>query len=255
MNKTNFADRIVSGVCCFYEACRLFILPVLLVIGTLIYYAGEIVDYFQWESLRWSFFYSVHDVHRLLFLVPIIYAGYVGRVKGAVIVTLVSFAIFLPRAFFISPFPDPLLRAVLFTIIAGTMGYLTAIARNEYERRLKIEILLKSERDKMLGILNRMADGVLIVGPDYKIRYMNPSMVREFGEGTGAYCYQQIHRLDHPCENICRLPKVLQGQIEKWEYTFPDGRTYELLASPYIDSDGVICQLSTYRNITQRAKH
>jgi PAS domain-containing protein len=221
----------------------------------LIYYAGEIIDFFHWDALRWSFFYSVHDVHRLLFLAPILYASYIGRVRGAIIVTLVSFAIFLPRAFFISPYPDPLLRMGLFTIIAGTMGYLTAVARNEYERRLRTEALLTKERDNMLAILNRMEDGVLVVGPDYRIRYMNPAMIKEFGEGIGAYCYQQIRHLDRPCEPDCRLPQVLKGRIEKWQYTFPDGRTFELLASPYIDADGTVCQLATYRNITNRARH
>ena len=83
---------------------RLFILPLLLVLCTSFYYFGELVDWATWEALRKDYFYGIHDVHRLLFLAPIIYAGYTARVKGAVIITLLSFAIFLPRAFFISPF-------------------------------------------------------------------------------------------------------------------------------------------------------
>ncbi|MFH1016474.1 MAG: PAS domain-containing protein [Chloroflexota bacterium] len=253
-NQPNFADRIVAAVCRFRGAYRLFAVPVLLITCTLIYYAGEIIDFFQWDALQWSFFYSVHDVHRLLFLAPILYASYFGRVRGAAIVTLASFAIFLPRAFLISPYPDPLIRPVLFVIIAGTMGYLTAFARNEYERRLQMENLLTKERDKMMGILNRVADGVVIIGPDYRIRYMNPAMVREFGEGVGGLCYQKIRHLDRPCAPECRLPQVLNGQVEKWQYTFSNGLTFELLASPYVDADGVVCQLATYRDITNRVK-
>ncbi|MBA7667315.1 hypothetical protein ES703_75402 [subsurface metagenome] len=231
---------------------RLFTLPLLLIFCTLFYYFGELVDWVAWEALRKEFFYGIHDIHRLLFLAPIIYAGYVGRVKGAVIITLLSFAIFLPRAFFISPFPDPILRTVLFIIIAGVIGSLTGIIRNESERRRHLDTLLRSERDKLLGILERMEDGVLITAPDYRIRFVNPSMIRDFGEGIGSHCYEHLHNFDTPCPQVCKLPNVINGAVERWEYTFPDGRTYEVLASPYLDSDGVVCQLAIFRNITQR---
>ncbi len=234
------------------DSGRLFILPVLLLLCTLFYYFGELVDWAAWDALRRDFFYGIHDIHRLLFLAPIIYAGYVARVKGAVIITLVSLMIFLPRAIFISPFPDPLLRMVFFTLGAGVIGYLIAIIRNESERRRTLESLLRSERDQFLEILDGMGDGVLITGPDYKVRFVNSSMRRDFGEGIGSYCYKYLHNLNSPCEQVCKLPNVIDGEITGWEYSFPDGTAYEVLASPYIDSDGVVCQLATFRNIARR---
>jgi len=233
---------------------RLFILPLLLVFCTLFYYFGELVDWAAWEALRLKFFYGIHDIHRLLFLAPIVYAGYVGRVKGAVIVTLVSLMIFLPRAFLISPYPDPLLRMVFFTIVAGAIGVLTGIIRNRSERQTRLETLLESERDKCFGILERMADGVIITGPDYKVRFVNPSMIRDFGDGVGSYCYRYLHNLDSPCQHGCKLPDVINGQTARWEYAFPDGMVYEVLASPYPDADGVVCQLATFRNIAHRKR-
>ena len=115
-----------------------FILPLLLVLCTLFYYFGELADWAAWESLRASFFYSIHDVHRLLFLAPILFAAYTARVRGAIIVTLVSFVIFLPRAFFISPYPDPLLRMAIFTIFAGVVGVLVGVVRNQAERAVRL---------------------------------------------------------------------------------------------------------------------
>ncbi|MBA7686463.1 hypothetical protein ES703_94910 [subsurface metagenome] len=212
------------------------------------------MDFAGWEALRWDFFYGVHDIHRLLFLAPIIYAGYVFGVKATVIVTIVAVNSLLPRALFISPFPDPLLRTVLFIIIAGAMGYLTATAHSEYERRRQLEALVRSERDKLLGILERMEDGVLIIAPDYRIRFTNPSMVRNFGEGAGSHCYKYLRKFDAPCEQICKLPNVMKGTVERWEYNFPDGRTYEVMASPYVDSDGVVCQLATFRKMRKHKK-
>ncbi len=234
---------------------RLFILPLLLILCTLFYYFGELMDWAAWETLRKEFFYGIHDIHRLLFLAPIIYAGYVARVRGAVIVTLVTFVIFLPRAFFVSPFSDPILRMVLFTIIAGVIGSLTAVIRNKAERCRQLEATIRSERDELLSIVDGMADGVLITGPDYVIRFTNSNMVKEFGDGTGLPCYRHLRNLDAPCQQDCRIPEVInKRKIDKWECKFPDGRIYEVVAAPYVDNDGTVCQLSMFRNITERKK-
>ncbi len=234
--------------------CLFYILHALFFACTLFYYFGELVDFAGWEILRWEFFYGVHDVQRLLFLTPIIYAGHVFRIRGAAVVTFATLVVFLPRALFISPFPDPILRPVLFIMIAGTISALIGKARNEAERRSHLEALVQSERDKLLGILQRMEDGVFIVGSDYRIRFMNPSMIREFGEGIGSYCYEHLYNFDSPCDQICKLPNVIGGATERWEYIRQDGRTYEVIASPFVDSDGEVCQLAIFRNITQRKK-
>jgi len=255
MTEVAFGHKIVSSVLGIRNYYKLFILPLLLVLCTLFYYFGELADWALWESLRREFFYGVHDIHRLLFLAPIIYAGYHSRVKGAVIVTLLTFVIFLPRAFFVSPFPDPMLRTVLFTVAAGVIGSLTGLVRNESERCRQLEAVVRSEKDKLLSIVDSMADGVLITGPDYKIRFMNSNMVKEFGDGMGSPCYKYLRKLDAPCQQDCRIPEVInKGEIGKWECAFPDNRIYEVVSAPYIDFDGVVCQLSIFRNITQRKK-
>jgi PAS domain S-box-containing protein len=368
------------------------ILVLLLVLCTLFYYFGELVDFAGWTNLRWSFFYTVHDLHRLLFLPAIIYAAYSFKVRGAIIVTVITLVLILPRALFISAFPDPIARLVVFMVFALAVGLLTGMVRNqaeksqriyqqqqdiyrqlqqseeryrqlfenaydaiwvhdmdgniisaneaatkfngfkvedlshtrvrsslgeeslrlanevrtrllrgepvaqpyeqrviarnggvavlklttsvvrvdgkpvgfqhiardvtqelkEAERRGYLEKLVKEDRDRFFGILERMKDGVFIVGSDYKIRFMNPTMVSEFGKGIGAPCYEHLHGFDSPCDQLCKLPLVLKGTTERWEYTFSDGRTYEVVASPFVDFDGMACQLATLRNITQR---
>ncbi len=239
------------------RAYQPFILPLLLIICTIFYYFGELVDWAAWDALRASFFYGVHDVHRLLFLAPIVYAGYNARVRGAIIITLVSLIIFLPRAFFISPYPDPMLRMILFTVVAGIMGCLVARIRNEQERYRNLQQVARGERDKMLSIIDGMADGTMITGPDYRIRFMNSNMVRDFGDGTGATCYEHMHKVHAPseCSQGCKILDVIKnGQIEIWKCEFPDGKSYEVVAAPYVDTDGVVCQLSIFRNVTRRVK-
>ena len=101
---------------------------------TLFYYFGELVDLCHWESLRWEFFYSVHDVHRLLFLVPIIYAAYVFGIKACIVIIVISLMTFLPRALFISTYPNALARMLVFVLVSGTIGYLVAVLRRAQKR-------------------------------------------------------------------------------------------------------------------------
>ena len=116
------------------NAFSFYLLFLMWAILTLFYYFGELVDLARWEALRWQFFYSVHDVHRLLFLAPIIYAAYVFGVKASIIITVISLMTFLPRAFFISPYPDALVRMLIFILVGGTIGYFTAILRRAQRR-------------------------------------------------------------------------------------------------------------------------
>lgn len=229
---------------------KLYILGLLLFFCTLFYYFGEIVDYFKLDSLRWDIFYAVHDVHRLLFLAPIIYAAHVFGMRAAIIITLISGGIWMPRAVFISPYPSPVLRAVLFLLAEGAIGYLTASILNKNKFIKKLESEVRADRDRLQSILKRMSDGVVMVGPDYKIRFANEVMKKTFGETDGLPCYKYIYHFLEPCSKQCRLQEVIKGNTARWEYLFPDGTVFEVEALPYVDSDGVVCQLATYRDIT-----
>lgn len=235
------------------EYLKPVIIFLLLGVCSLFYYFGELVDWAAWNTLRNDFFYGIHDVHRLLFLIPIVYAGYVARIKGAVIVTLISFIIFLPRAFFISPYPDPLLRMLLFVVFAGVIGVLVGIIQNQSIATQRMKAMIESERNRILDILNGLADGIIITGPDYKIRYMNSKMVDSFGDGIGSTCYQHLHKLDTPCQQECRISDVIShGNIGKWRCSFSNGRGFEVVAAPFIDADGNVCQISVFRDVIKK---
>jgi len=123
---------------------------------------------------------------------------------------------------------------------------------NEAEWTSYLERLLKSERDRFMAMLNSMDEGIAIIGSDRKIRFTNPAMIREFGEANNLHCYQYLHDLDEPCAQICRLSEVLKGGTGRIEHNFSDGRTYDVICSPFADTDQSPCMLATFRNVTQR---
>ncbi len=123
---------------------------------------------------------------------------------------------------------------------------------NEAEWTRYLERLIKSERDRFMAILNSMDEGVAIIGLDRRIRFMNPSLVKDFGDGVNRLCYQHFRDRNEPCRDVCKLPEVIKGSTERWEYNYPNGTTYDVIASPFSDADQTPCLLSTYRNITQR---
>ncbi len=141
------------------------------------------------------------------------------------------------------------LSAMTLVLLGSMAGPFTG--GNEAEWARYLEKLLKSERDRLMGILDSLEEGVVIIGPDRVIRFMNPSMIREFGDGTGSRCHRHLHGLEEPCPGFCKLPEVLRGATERWESRFPDGRTYEIISSPFADTDQTPCMLAAFRNVTK----
>jgi DNA-binding winged helix-turn-helix (wHTH) protein len=105
------------------------IVGLLFIICTLFYYLGELIDFAGWTALRWQFFYGVHDIQRFLFLVPIMCAGYFFGVKVMLTVMVCSFIVFLPRAIFISPFQNAIIRAMIFTMFFGAFNTFIMVAQ------------------------------------------------------------------------------------------------------------------------------
>lgn len=213
---------------------------------SIFYYFGEIVDLFGWEALRLAFFYSVHDVHRLIFLFPIIYAAYCFGMKATIVIIILMVCIFMPRALFISPYPDPLIRATLFTLVAAAVGLFLA---RELEHRIKIGRYLEKTKQQHFKVLNEIEEGVLLIDPDYRVRFLNDKMRQKFGDGMGSYCYDYLRKESTPCLQICRLSDVLEGATVEMEYNLPDGRKCQVVALPYVDNDDNVCQLSLIKDI------
>jgi len=138
----------------------------------LLYYADQFVPF------DWRFFASeyIHDVHRALFLVPMLYAAVVFRVKGALVMSAVTFCVLLPRSLLISPYADAVLRAMIFTAIASLAAVLLAVGQERMQRErealrqldlarrdlLDSAELLRASEARYRGLFNSASDAIFV---------------------------------------------------------------------------------------------
>ncbi|MEW6585997.1 MAG: PAS domain S-box protein, partial [Nitrospirota bacterium] len=137
--------------------------------------------------------------------------------------------------------------------IEGRVSGIILSLLNVTDRKLAQDAL-QLERNRLQSILNTMPDGIIIIDRNFDIRYVNPSLERDFGPVEGRKCHEYFHNLPRSC-SWCRNEEVFEGKsvFEEWQYG-RTGRTYELLASPFINDDGSISKMQIFHDITERKR-
>ena len=181
-----------------------YILIVLFVICAVLYYFGELVDLFAWEALRFDIFFTVHDLHRVLFLAPILYSSYYYRLRGALLANVTSLLIFLPRAFFIVPELDATVRLIAFVIIATILSTLMVLMVNERDKLHKSFETLKQAEEKYRNIMEQMYDSYYEMDLAGKFTFVNDSVCRNLGYSRGELIGNN-YRLTVPEDDIKTL--------------------------------------------------
>jgi len=106
------------------------------------------------------------------------------------------------------------------------------------------------ERDDFLQILESMEDGVYIVNQEHDIEFANRALVEEFGQYEGRKCYEYLHNNEEAC-HWCKNQEVFKGNTVRWEWhSEKNQRTYDLIDTPLMRSDGSISKLEIFRDIT-----
>jgi PAS domain S-box-containing protein len=160
---------------------HLWYITTIMIACTIFYYLDTILELIGWSRLQWEVLYTVHDLHRLLFFIPVVYAAYIFRVKGAIVTTLISMLIFLPRAILISPYPEPLLRPMVFVIILGGIGILVSkLLDNITEVKWAKQALWESE-EKYRDLYEEAPTAYFSVGADGRIEQANRSATELLG--------------------------------------------------------------------------
>jgi signal transduction histidine kinase len=131
-----------------------WIIAALMAVLTLIYYAG----YTPLANLG-SFFTDAfpHDLHRTLFLIPIIYAALSFRMRGALGASFVFLCVVLPRTFY-SPYTDPLVRPILFVLFTAFLGILTALLIDRVEKEEKAHAQLNIAHQELNNYVQQLKE-------------------------------------------------------------------------------------------------
>jgi signal transduction histidine kinase len=117
---------------------------------------------------------------------------------------------------------------------------------------LEDDLLL--ERAKFKVILDHMNTGVMIIGPDDTIQYLNPALEREFGPVGGRPCHQYFNSVEAVCD-WCPGAEVRKGLSVRWEWASPsNGRTYDVSSTPIPGEDGEVSILEIFHDITDRTR-
>ena len=105
------------------------------------------------------------------------------------------------------------------------------------ERR-RAEAALEAERQRFFAVLERIPAYVALISPDCTIPFANREFIRRFGDPGNRLCYEFLFGIDAPCEGCKALEVFKTNTPEIWEWTGPDGNTYQIYDHPFTDVDG-----------------
>ena len=131
-----------------------WVIAALMAILTLIYYAGY-TPLAQFGSFFSNDF--PHDLHRTLFLIPIIYAAITFRVRGALVTSFLFLCVMLPRTFY-SPYADPLGRPLLFVLFTAALGVLAAMLIDQVEKERKAHAELNIAHQELSAYVRKLEE-------------------------------------------------------------------------------------------------
>jgi len=114
---------------------------------------------------------------------------------------------------------------------------------------------LKLERNKLINILDTMADGVYIENQQHEVDYANPSIQEDFGDYHGKKCNEYFLQNQDPCCPWCEIHEKDKQKTTRmeWHASLND-KTYDLIITPLNNPDGSFAMMGIFRDITERKK-
>ncbi|MFP4088513.1 MAG: ATP-binding protein [Desulfobacteraceae bacterium] len=132
----------------------------------------------------------------------------------------------------------------------GNRPAVLSVIRDMTERKRAEEILRESE-EKYRSMMEAMGDAVYISSPDFRIQYMNPSMIQMVGrDATGEFCHKALFDKDEPCP-WCLIVQFQPGDISETEIIDPkDNRSYHVTHSPIFHQNDSISHMFILKDTT-----
>ena len=171
-----------------------WIIAALMAVITLVYYAGY-TPFAQFGSFFSDAF--PHDLHRTLFIIPIIYATVAFRVRGALIASLVFLCAVLPRTFY-SPYADPIVRPLIFVLFTAFVGVLAGMLMDWVEREERVRIKLSTAYQEVVRRLR-----------DNEEQLIQAEKLTSLGQMAASIA----HEINNPLAGVLMYTKLLAKKI------------------------------------------
>jgi PAS domain S-box-containing protein len=125
---------------------------------------------------------------------------------------------------------------------------------SDITRYKEAEAALNAEHRRLFSILDTLPAYVTLQAEDHTFRFANKAFRETFGDPGDRACYEVQRGSRRPC-NPCQSALVFTLRSpQRWEWDHMNGKTYEVHAYPFTDTDGSPLMLQLGIDITQRVQ-
>jgi len=111
---------------------------------------------------------------------------------------------------------------------------------------------VQAERQRFLDVLDTLPVIVTLLRPDHRVEWVNQAYREALGDNVGRLCYASQFGRDKPCDECQAFLPLKTGRRHHWEWTLPDGRTFDIYNFPFADVDDAPMILEMDVDITER---
>jgi PAS domain S-box-containing protein len=129
------------------------------------------------------------------------------------------------------------------------------VVNQDITNRKKAEEVIRSERQRLYSVLEKLPAYVYLLTPDYTFAYVNQEFKKIFGDPGDRKCYEHLFNCQEPCEE-CQTCKILteHKDEQQWEWVGPNGNTYAIYDHAFSDIDGSPLILEMGLDVTDRKR-
>lgn len=130
--------------------------------------------------------------------------------------------------------------------LEGKIQYRTEELRKAYK-------VVQTEQQRLYSVLENIPAYVCLLTADYTFSYINRDFRKRFGDPGDRRCHDYLFDLREPCEG-CQTFRIFTERLNmnQWQWTGPDGKTYAIYDYPFTDIDGTPLILEMGLDITDR---
>ncbi len=111
---------------------------------------------------------------------------------------------------------------------------------------------VRAERQRFLDMLDTLPVIIDIIRKDHRIEWANRAYREALGDNQGQLCFASQFGRTEPCEECQAFLPFKTGQPQHWEWTLPNGRTFDIYDFPFTDAEGAPAILEMDIDITER---